>query len=114
LHETHPVLTTLNISIIIIIIIITNPTTNLMCVPIWRWFRKGFCGGGGDRSIFRKEKKISSGLQKKNESGSKNLTPYDSERLIPVPARCKVWVCGYSLAGIAGSNPARGMNVCFL
>jgi hypothetical protein len=28
--------------------------------------------------------------------------------------RSKVWVCGLSLAGIAGSNPARGMDVCFL
>ena len=29
-------------------------------------------------------------------------------------ARSKAWVCGRSLAGIAGSNPARGMNVCVL
>ena len=27
---------------------------------------------------------------------------------VPVAARSKVWVCGRSLAGIAGSNPARG------
>jgi hypothetical protein len=26
-------------------------------------------------------------------------------------ARSKVWVCGRSLAGIAASNPARGMDV---
>jgi hypothetical protein len=27
--------------------------------------------------------------------------------------RCKAWVCGHSLAGIAGSNPTRwGMDVC--
>jgi hypothetical protein len=24
----------------------------------------------------------------------------------------KMWVCGRSLAGIVGSNPARGMDVC--
>jgi hypothetical protein len=28
-----------------------------------------------------------------------------------VAARSKAWVCGHSLVGIAGSNPARGMNV---
>jgi hypothetical protein len=27
-------------------------------------------------------------------------------------ARSKVWVYGRSLAGIVGSNPARGMGVC--
>jgi hypothetical protein len=31
---------------------------------------------------------------------------------IPLPARSKVWVCGCTLAGIAGSNPAEGMYVC--
>jgi hypothetical protein len=33
---------------------------------------------------------------------------------IAVAARSKPWVCGRSLAGIAGSNPARGMDVCLL
>jgi len=33
---------------------------------------------------------------------------------IPVTARSKVWVCSRSLAGIVGSNPAGGMDVCFL
>jgi hypothetical protein len=35
---------------------------------------------------------------------------------IPFPeaARSKAWVCGSSLAGIAGSNPAEGMDVCLL
>jgi hypothetical protein len=28
-----------------------------------------------------------------------------------VAARCKAWVCGWSLAGIAVSNPAGGMGV---
>jgi hypothetical protein len=27
---------------------------------------------------------------------------------IPVAARCNAWVFGHSLAGIVGSNPARG------
>ena len=31
---------------------------------------------------------------------------------IAVTLRSKAWVCGRLLAGIAGSNPARGMNVC--
>jgi hypothetical protein len=29
-----------------------------------------------------------------------------------VAARSKTWVCGRSFAGIAGSNPAEGMDVC--
>jgi hypothetical protein len=33
---------------------------------------------------------------------------------IPVAAQSKAWVCGLSLAGIAGSNPAGSMNVCLL
>jgi len=35
------------------------------------------------------------------------------QRPIPVAVRPKAWVCGRSLAGIAGSNPAGGMNVSF-
>jgi hypothetical protein len=31
---------------------------------------------------------------------------------ILVAARSKPWVCGRSLAGIVGSNPAGGMDVC--
>jgi hypothetical protein len=30
---------------------------------------------------------------------------------IPVATRSKAWVCGSSLAGIAGSNPGGGMDV---
>jgi hypothetical protein len=33
---------------------------------------------------------------------------------IPVAVRSKAWVYGRSLAGIVGSNPARGMDVCLL
>ena len=33
---------------------------------------------------------------------------------ILVAARSKAWVCGHSLAGIVGSNPAGGVNVCLL
>ena len=32
----------------------------------------------------------------------------------PVTTRSKAWVCGRSLGGTAGPNPARGMNVCLL
>jgi len=31
---------------------------------------------------------------------------------MPVAARSEAWVCGRSLAGIAGSNPAGGTDVC--
>ena len=33
---------------------------------------------------------------------------------IPLAARSKAWVCGRSLAGIVGSNPTVGINVCFI
>jgi hypothetical protein len=33
---------------------------------------------------------------------------------IPVAVRSKEWVCGRSLTGIVGSNPAWGMDVCLL
>jgi hypothetical protein len=33
---------------------------------------------------------------------------------LPAAALCKAWVCGRSLAGIAGSNPAGAMVVCLL
>ena len=33
---------------------------------------------------------------------------------IPVVARSKVWVCGRSFAGIAGSNLPHGLDVCLL
>jgi hypothetical protein len=35
-------------------------------------------------------------------------------RPIRVAARSKAWVCGLSLAGISGSNPAGGMDVLSL
>jgi hypothetical protein len=33
---------------------------------------------------------------------------------IPVAAQSKAWVCGYSLAVIAGSNAAGGTDVCLV
>jgi hypothetical protein len=33
---------------------------------------------------------------------------------IPVATQSKAWVCGRSLAGIAGPNPAGGMDACLL
>ena len=33
---------------------------------------------------------------------------------IAVAERSKAWVCRHSPAGIAGSNPAGGMDVCLL
>ena len=32
----------------------------------------------------------------------------------PVAARSKAWVCSSLLVGIAGSNPAEGMDVCLV
>jgi len=51
----------------------------------------------------------------------KTLTlPYDTHSLhyrakpIAVPARSKAWVCGRSLAGIVGSTPTGGTDICLL
>jgi hypothetical protein len=30
------------------------------------------------------------------------------------PGKSTAWVCGHSLAGIVGLNPASGMDICFL
>ena len=45
---------------------------------------------------------------------SRFILPIRSYLTIPVAARSKAPVCGRSLTGIAGSNPAGGMDVCFL
>ena len=45
------------------------------------------------------------------------MTKYPAlDRILPVPvaARSKAWVCGRSLAGIVGSNPAGRLDVCLL
>ena len=34
--------------------------------------------------------------------------------LVPEAARSKAWVCGRSLAGIVGSNPAGDKDVCLV
>jgi hypothetical protein len=39
------------------------------------------------------------------------LNVLDVNELIRVAARCKAWICRRSFAGIAGSNPAGGMDV---
>jgi hypothetical protein len=45
----------------------------------------------------------------------KHITRYNIVLLpITVAARSKAWVCVRSLAGIAGSNTAGGMDVCLL
>jgi hypothetical protein len=33
---------------------------------------------------------------------------------VTVTARSNAWICGRSLGGVAGSNPAGGMDVCLL
>jgi hypothetical protein len=43
-----------------------------------------------------------------------NITKYIGNLPIPLTARSKAWVCGRSLARIASSNPAEGMDVCVL
>jgi hypothetical protein len=38
----------------------------------------------------------------------------NEETPIAVASQSKAWVCSLSLAGIAGSNTAGGMDVCLL
>jgi hypothetical protein len=47
------------------------------------------------------------GLRTFNDKGSKRRGV-----AIPVAGRSKTWVCGRCPAGIAGSNPAAGMDAC--
>jgi len=42
------------------------------------------------------------------------MQPFRRSVPIPVAARSKAWVFGRLLAGIAGSNPNGGMDVCIL
>jgi len=44
----------------------------------------------------------------------KDALSHSNERTLTMPgaARSKAWVCGLTLAGIAGSNPAVGMDIC--
>jgi len=42
------------------------------------------------------------------------FSQYHSAKPIPVAALSKTWACGRSLAGIAGSILAGGMDVCVL
>jgi hypothetical protein len=43
-----------------------------------------------------------------------NICRYRRGVPIPVTVRSKAWVYGLSFAGIVGSNPANGMDVCVL
>jgi hypothetical protein len=49
-----------------------------------------------------------------NSVMSRIFVPKRDEVTITGTARSKAWVCGRSLAGMVGSNPAGGMDVCVL
>ena len=44
----------------------------------------------------------------------KNLQFYMETMPIPVVVRFMTWACDCSHAGIVGSNPAEGMDICLL
>jgi len=46
--------------------------------------------------------------------GEQELVPLVLHLPLPVAARSKARVCGHSLPGFVGSNPAGGMKVCLL
>jgi hypothetical protein len=43
-----------------------------------------------------------------------SLNKWFKANTLSLAARSMAWVCGCSLAGIEGSNPARGMEACLL
>jgi len=43
-----------------------------------------------------------------------DLVPVTALQPIPVAVPSKMWICGRSLVGIVGSNPAGGIYVCVL
>jgi hypothetical protein len=49
-----------------------------------------------------------------SEKEKKNKWKLMKKTPIPVVARSKAWVCGRSLVGTAGSNPAGCVDVCLL
>ena len=69
------------------------------------------------KQMFRDSKRwYSNMLSTADEAELQHVTWFSPCRyvqsLIPVPARSKACDYGHSLAGIAGSNPAEGMEVC--
>jgi len=47
-------------------------------------------------------------------AGSQRHSKKKTQLSMPVTAQSEAWVCGHSLAGIVGSNPAGGMGDCLL
>jgi hypothetical protein len=43
-----------------------------------------------------------------------SFSDYTASKPLLVASRSEVWICGHSLPGIAGSNPAGGRDVCLL
>jgi hypothetical protein len=48
------------------------------------------------------------------ECNAKKTNKQEISLPIPLTAPSKAWVCGRSLSGIAGSNPAGDMDFCLL
>jgi hypothetical protein len=66
---------------------------------------------GHSHSFFRSFPKF---LVKVSSSILRYLEHVIEKGRIPVAGPSKAWVCGRSLAGIAGSNPTEGMDVSLL
>jgi hypothetical protein len=67
----------------------------------------------GPYSIYSDHPTISDGLPRRTRELPLEVLEREAS-LLTVAARSKAWVCGRSFTGIAGSNPARGMDVCLL
>jgi len=78
----------------------------------WRsaWKSKGW--GGANRSEVTENRLIF--LAHSSTAAFVTLQSGTKKAPVPVVARFKACVCGRSLAGIAGSNPTGGVDVCLL
>jgi hypothetical protein len=66
------------------------------------------------RITFVSPSNIVTGMFSYNHNISLVFDLYDWRKVGPMAVRSKEWVCGRSIAGIAGSNPTGDMNVCLL
>jgi hypothetical protein len=82
----------------------------------WRWDPIG-CRETGSTLYKHPLRAKSSFIPRRNyeiRHNKTNTSPYPSRQPTPVITRYKAWVCGRSLAGIAGLNPVRGVQLCLL
>jgi hypothetical protein len=70
----------------------------------------------GSRNLVNEKALAHWGLSRQKQTKVRKVYIYFNKYMASKPnlvdARSNAWVCGRSLAGIEGSNPAGGMDVC--